>query len=138
MKKQIIENLYKAWNQDDPRLFDELISESYTIFSDPGDNWEGQTLNKDAYKIRVQYSRKTFPDLVFSISQLIHEQDRVAVIWSAEGTHLGDLPGIPATKKRLTFSGQTVYSIRDGKVSGHWQTIDRLGFYQLLQARLLD
>ncbi|QDK39400.1 ester cyclase [Bdellovibrio sp. NC01] len=129
MNKKLIENLYQAWNQDDPKKFDDLISEWYTIFSDPGDGWEGKTLDKDTYKTRVQFSRKAFPDLKFSVSQLIEEGDRVAVVWSAEGTQLGDLPGIPATKKKLTFAGQTVYQIKNGKVSGHWQTMDRLGLF---------
>jgi predicted ester cyclase len=65
--------------------------------------------------------------------QLIHERDRVAVIWKASGTHLGDPRGLPVTGKRLSFSGQTFYLIENGKAAGHWQTIDRLGFIQQLQ-----
>lgn len=65
--------------------------------------------------------------------QMIHEHDRVAVIWKASGTHVGDLNGLPATGKKLGFSGQTFYLIEKGKAAGHWQTIDRLGFIQQLQ-----
>jgi len=133
MGSDLIRRLYVIWSQDDLTSLDFLIAERYTIFSDPGDAWEGQTLDRGAYRNRLRYSRQAFPDLVFEIMQLIHERDRVAVIWKAAGTHLGDLRGLPATGKRLSFSGQTFYLIEDGKAAGHWQTIDRLGFIQQLQ-----
>lgn len=135
MGSDVIRRLYQTWSQDDLTGLDSLIAEKYTIFSDPGDAWEGQTLDRATYRKRLLVSRRAFPDLVFEIMQLIQENDRVAVIWRATGTHLGDLRGIPATGKRLSFSGQTFYLIENGKAAGHWQVIDRLGFIQQLQGR---
>ena len=133
MASSVIRKLYETWSQDDLTSLDSLIAEQYTVFSDPGDAWEGQILDRDTYRRRLLHSRKAFPDLVFEIIQLIHENDRVAVIWKARGTHLGDLRGIPATGKRLSFSGQTFYLIENGKAAGHWQIVDRLGFMEQLQ-----
>ena len=133
MGSDLIGRLYESWSQDDLTDLDALIAEKYTIFSDPGDAWEGQTLDRGSYRNRLLYSRRAFPDLLFEIIQSIHERDRVAVIWKASGTHLGDLPGLPATGKRLSFSGQTFYLIENGRAAGHWQIIDRLGFIQQLQ-----
>ena len=133
MGTELIRRLYETWSQDDLTSLDSLIAARYSIFSDPGDAWEGQTLDRATYRTRLLHSRKAFPDLVFEIAQLIHEQDRVAAIWKASGTHLGDLPGLPATGKKLSFAGQTFYLIENGKAAGHWQTIDRLGFIQQLQ-----
>ena len=133
MASDLIRRLYETWSKDDFWELDSLIAEKYTIFSDPGDAWEGQTLDLGTYRNRLLYSRWAFPDLVFDVMQLIAERDRVAVIWKASGTHLGDLRGLPATGKRLGFSGQTLYLIQDGKAAGHWQVIDRLGFIQQLQ-----
>lgn len=133
MGSDSIRRLYETWSQDDLTGLDSLVAERYTIFSDPGDAWEGQTLDRNTYRNRLLYSRRAFPDLVFEITQLIHERDRVAVIWNAGGTHSGDLRGVPATGKRLSFSGQTFYLIENGKAAGHWQIIDRLGLIQQLQ-----
>jgi len=133
MASDLIRRLYETWSKDDFSELDSLIAEKYTIFSDPGDAWEGQTLDLGTYRNRLLYSRRAFPDLVFDVMQIIAERDRVAVIWKASGTHLGDLRGLPATGKRLGFSGQTFYLIQDGKAAGHWQVIDRLGFIQQLQ-----
>jgi steroid delta-isomerase-like uncharacterized protein len=133
VSSELIQRLYETWNQDDITGLGSLIAESYTIFSDPGDAWEGQILNLDMYRRRLLHSRRAFPDLIFEIVQSIQGDDRVAVMWKASGMHLGDLPGLPASGKRLEFSGQTFYLIEHGKAAGHWQTIDRLGFIQQLQ-----
>jgi predicted ester cyclase len=86
------------------------------------------------YCERVKYSRTGFPDLIFAIHDLIATEQRVCVRWSAEGTHAGDLVGLPATGKRLRFTGQTIYDIAGEQVAGHWQVVDRLGFFQQLRA----
>jgi steroid delta-isomerase-like uncharacterized protein len=135
MGSDLIRRLYETWSQDDLSSLDFLIAERYTIFSDPGDSWEGQTMDLATYRKRLLHSRNAFPDLVFEIMQAIHERDRVAVIWKASGTHLGDLHGLPATGKRLSFSGQSFYLVVNGRAAGHWQTIDRLGFIQQLTGR---
>lgn len=55
------------------------------------------------------------------------------VRWSATGMHHPDLPGFPRSGKRLVFAGQTVYEVKDGRIRGHWQVVDRLGFAEQLR-----
>lgn len=129
--KSIVEKLYDLiWSEGDVSLISNLVAPSYTIHSDPGDGWEGKTIDRETYKTRLMYSRSAFPDLKFTIHKIIGEGNLVAVIWSAQGTHQGDLSGLPATGKKVMFQGQTFYEVKDGMVQGHWQAIDRLGFIQ--------
>lgn len=131
MSKLTVENLYfKIWNKGEFNLLKDIVAESYTIFDDPGDAWEGKSLNHEEYEKRVMYTRAAFPNIQFELFELISENEFVAVRWKATGTHLGDLHGLPATGKKLSFSGQTFYKIKEGRVCGHWQMMDRLGFYQ--------
>jgi steroid delta-isomerase-like uncharacterized protein len=122
-----------VWSAGDLYAVERLVAPRYVIHSDPGDQWEGQTLDHATYRERVKYSRTGFPDLTFIIHDLIATESRVCVRWTAEGTHLGDLAGLPATGRRLRFSGQTIYEIVGGRVAGHWQVVDRLGFLQQLR-----
>ncbi|QEL17099.1 ester cyclase [Limnoglobus roseus] len=122
-----------VWNAGDLSAVERLVALQYVIHSDPGDQWEGRTLDRDTYRERVTYSRTAFPDLLFTLHDVISTNRRVAVRWTAEGTQAGDLIGLPATGKRLRFAGQTIYDIVDGQVAGHWQVIDRLGFVQQLR-----
>jgi steroid delta-isomerase-like uncharacterized protein len=123
-----------VWTAGELSAVDRLVAPRYVIHSDPGDPWEGQALDRATYRERVRYSRTGFPDLRFSIHDLIAAEHRVCVRWDAEGTHAGDLVGLPATGRRLRFAGQTIYAIAGQQVAGHWQVVDRLGFLQQLRA----
>lgn len=130
----MISELYgRVWSAGDYSAISRLIAPGYTIHSDPGDAWEGQTLDRDGYVERVDYSRVAFPDLRFEMHDLVAAGDRVAVRWSAAGTQRGGLPGVPASGRRLRFSGQTMYELRNQQIAGHWQVVDRLGFVQQLR-----
>lgn len=132
--ESVVRDLHSVvWNKGDYSAIERLVAPNYTIHSDPGDQWEGRILNRATYQERVQYSRTGFPDLVFTIHEIIAAKGRVVVRWSAVGTQLGPLRDLPATKKRLTFGGQTIYEMHNGQVAGHWQTVDRLGFIQQLR-----
>ena len=41
----------------------------------------------------------------------------------------------PASGKRVTMSGITVYYFEGERISGHWQAVDRLGVFQQLSGR---
>jgi predicted ester cyclase len=123
----------QVWSCGDYGAIERLVAPRYVIHSDPGDPWEGQSLDRMGYKERVQYSRHAFPDLVFSSDEVVAAGDRAAVRWRAEGKHSGNLRGLPATGKRLRFAGQTMYEMKDGQVAGHWQVVDRLGFVEQLR-----
>lgn len=123
----------QVWNKGNLDLVDQLIAPQYTIHHDPGDPWEGQSLNWEGYKQRVLYSRNAFPDLCFNIKGFVATEDRVAINWILTGTHRGDLADIPASGKTISISGLTIYYFRNGKLSGHWQVIDRLAFLAQLE-----
>lgn len=125
--------LTDIWSNGDVEACDRYIAARYTIQHDPGDPWDKCELDLAGYKERVILSRAPFPDQVFTIQELIGEGQKVVVSWLWSATHKGDLPGFPATGRRISMSGITVYSFEDGRLSGHWQVTDRLGV--LMQLR---
>lgn len=124
--------LDRVWSSGELEAVDEFVADTYVIRNDPGDPWDGQTLTREGFKDRLIRSRAMAPDQIFSPVEMIEEQDRIAVSWRWEGTHLGDIPGIPATGRRIAMTGITIYSFDGNRLSGHWQLADRLGVYQQL------
>ena len=118
----------ELWNSGNFEKSGDLVAESYEIKHDPGDPWEGQTLDINGFNKRIMYSRNAFPDLRFDIQEMVSEGNKVAASWIMSGTHQGDLPDLPATGRSFAISGMTIYDFKDGKVCAHYQAFDRLGF----------
>ncbi len=125
--------LTEVWSNGDIAACDRYIAAKYTVLHDPGDPWDKCELDLAGYKERVALSRAPFPDQAFTIQELVGEDQKVVVSWLWSATHKGDIPGFPATGKRINMSGITVYSFEEGRLTGHWQVTDRLGVYSQLR-----
>jgi len=73
-----------------------------------------------------------FPDLQFTVEDMIAEGDKVASRITARGTHKGDFQGIPATGKQVMQTGIDILRIAGGKVVERWGQFDDLGMLQQL------
>jgi predicted ester cyclase len=123
-----------VWSNGDVERCEVYIAETYTIHPDPGDPWDGQSLELAGFKTRVRLSRAPFPDQKFQILEMFADKMKVIVTWNWMATHVGDLPNFPATGKSMSMSVATVYCFNDAaKITGHWQVADGLGIYQQLQ-----
>lgn len=113
---------------------DRFIANQYSIVHDPGDPWEGKTLDREGFKERVVVSRHPFPDQRFDVQECFENDRGVAVTWLWSATHRGNVAGFEPTGKRLSMSGATVYLFdEENRISGHWQVTDRLGIFRQLQ-----
>jgi steroid delta-isomerase-like uncharacterized protein len=133
-KHQLTEFIQHVWDEGDVDAAGNYVAEAYTIHHDPGDPWEGKTLDLRSFKERVRQSRAPFPDQKFGIQGLFADGDGVAMTWLWRGSHLEEIAGFPATGRTIHMSGATIYMF-DGqhRLTGHWQISDRLGVFQQLQ-----
>ena len=81
-----------------------------------------------AFRKVMENFRSAFPDSDLHIEEEIAEDDKVVIRWSFSGTHQGSLLGIPATGKKVKWTGITIYQIVDGKVMEEKGEEDFLGF----------
>src|SRR5271156_3651729 len=74
----------------------------------------------------------SFPDLYFTIEDMVAEEDRVAYRYSVRGTHQGDFMGIAPTGKQFAVTGIHIYRFGDGKLQEEWENWDTLGLLRQL------
>ena len=122
----------RVWTAGEVDAVDEYLAAAYTIYSDPGDPWEGQTLDVQAFKQRLTSSRSPFQDLRFELEEFVEEGNRVAIGWTMRGTNTGSFGGGAATGRVIAVRGLTVYYFADGRIIGHRQVVDRLTVAQQL------
>ena len=69
--------IQEVWSEGNVDEADKYLAPSYRIHHDPGDPWDGQTLDLEGYKERVRKSRAPFPDQRFAVNELVSGPDRV-------------------------------------------------------------
>ena len=76
------------------------------------------------------------PDFHTEIKDLVAEGDKVVARVLMTGTHTGNFYGIPATGKRVEFTGVYIARIENGKIVEHWGEEDSYGLLLQLGMRL--
>ena len=85
-----------------------------------------------AYAATVTGLRTGFPDLRFTVEDVVAEADRVAIRWTWHGTHSGPFAGLTPSGKSVTNSGIAIYQLANHKIIRVWFETDRLGALQQL------
>ena len=92
----------------------------------------GQAPGLEGAKRKWAMYLTAIPDLRVTIEDLVAEGDKVAVRRSYEGTHQGELLGIPAAGKQLQVGSISIFRLVDGKIAENWEQLDRLALLQQL------
>jgi steroid delta-isomerase-like uncharacterized protein len=73
-----------------------------------------------------------FPDLHFTVEDLIAEGDKVVARWTVYGTHQGASLGMPPTGKQMSMPGISVLRFDGSKATETWVIYDQLNMLQQL------
>lgn len=65
---------------------------------------------------RIESYLRAFPDLHLARDETIVQGDRVALLWTARGTHEGELMHIPPTGRKVVVRGVSWLTLREGKI----------------------
>ena len=122
----------EVWNKGNLTVLNEIIAKDH-VNSGPG-SIPGLPTGPEGTKQLVTVYRNAFPDVHFTIDEQIAEGDKVVTRWTAQGTHQGELAGLPATGKSSTVTGIAVDRIVNGKIAESWGIFDEFGMMQQLGA----
>ncbi|MGD9614331.1 MAG: ester cyclase [Alphaproteobacteria bacterium] len=114
----------EVWNQGREETIDELLAPD-AVGHDLGGAGQAH-IGPAAFKPFWSQLRGAFPDIRFSIEDVVAEGDRVAARWTATMTHRGDGLGIAATHKSLTLTGMIFLRIEGGRIREGWNNWDQL------------
>jgi steroid delta-isomerase-like uncharacterized protein len=118
-----------AWEQGDLALLDELLAPDYVNHTPATPDLP---TDPEGVKGVVSMFRGGIPDLKVVIEDMIAEGDKVATRYTLEGTHEGELFGVPPTGQRLSIKSMTVERVSEGKIRDHWRVTDSLEMMQQL------
>ena len=82
--------------------------------------------NRDGVKMFLGMLISAFPDLKVTVDDMISDGDKVVLRSTWMGTHEGEFMGIPATGKKVTYSGIDILKFTGDLVSEHWGLSDSM------------
>jgi steroid delta-isomerase-like uncharacterized protein len=110
----LVQRLLGMMNSHNFKLVPEIYAEDYC-----GTDMASHSRHNGPVQVARALERvcRAFPDLTFSIEQTIFENDRVALYWTARGTHQGTLFNIPATGRPVLVNGVSMMRVADDKIA---------------------
>lgn len=127
--KAVIRRLFdEDLNTDNRDIADEIIHPTFYDHTNPPGMREGI----EGHKQIVALFRRSFPNVTWTILDMIAEGDRVAVRLIMRGRHEGEFFGIPPTGRDIEVKGVHVMRVQDGKVAEHWGTDDEISMMRQL------
>jgi steroid delta-isomerase-like uncharacterized protein len=126
--------LVQAFIQD---LFTDGDLDAVDRYLDPGfvnhdAPFPGAPDGPDGMRLAASVYRQALPDWHSDVEHVIAEGDLVVEVFTASGTHHGELMGVPGTGKTITLRGINIFRIEDGRITERWGRLDQLGVLQQL------
>ena len=115
-------------NQGNMAVVNEIFASNY-VYHEPA---MGDLLGPEGLKQAVLAYRTAYPDLYFTVEDMLTEGDIVVTRWTAAGTQHGELMGIPPTGLKTTTVGINFARYQDGKAVEKWSNWDVIGLTQQL------
>jgi steroid delta-isomerase-like uncharacterized protein len=111
--KAVVHRWFEAFNRGHLTAADELFAPNF-VGHEPYYYRLGPPLGPEGVKQASVAFRAAFPDVCFTIEDLIAEADKVVVRWTWRGTHQGEFLRRPATGRRVTVAGIDLFRIAAG------------------------
>jgi predicted ester cyclase len=122
----------EVFNNNNFGLIDELYATDFVEHTPQ----PGVPPTREGLKQTAMALKKAFPDLRYTIEDVVEGGDRIVHRLTASGTMKGDFAGMPATGKHATWTEFHMGRVVNGRVTEHWGVIDQLSM--LIQLGVIE
>ena len=121
--KATIRRFIDGWNNRDWAAVLDTVNDNFVDHA----ALPGTSPGKDGIVPGLELFCRAFPDLHFTIENLIAEGDKLAGYGVLTGTNQGEMFGIPPTGKSIRVESLDLVRFENGKQSEHWGLFDQMG-----------
>ena len=130
--KELMNKFETMINTADEELAKELVASDAPFYTpaSPKPLYGGK-----GYLSVVYWMRKGFSDVQWHITDMVADEDKVAVKWDLTGTHDGDFMGIAPTNKKISVCVMNFYYFNDeGQVTNDIAAEGMIGILRGIEA----
>jgi steroid delta-isomerase-like uncharacterized protein len=129
--KLVMKRFVEFINTGSEQLAGELISPD-AIFYVPG---QPEPMRGPAgYLAIIGMMRGGFPDIQWTLEDIVAEGDKVAARFTMRGTHQGNFFGVPPSGKPIKVQAMNFYRFTNGQIVEEYGQPDMLGLLQQIGA----
>ncbi len=128
-KKQLVKTFVELMTTHQSQNFGQVLAEDY--YQHNPDVKQGLA----GIQERTKQFESVFADVAVTIEDIVAEEDKVVARFIWTGTHIGEFLGIPATHKKVSWSGTDWWRIENGKLAEHWDNVEWASLMQQLTAK---
>lgn len=122
--KEKIRIFYETFNQNDPKLLDQIIAEDWVHIPEA----PGEEPGREGFKKQIPGFAATFGDGKLVIEDIVQEGNKVAVRSTYTAKQIGPFAGFPAKGREFTIMTIDIHEFnKDGMVQTTWHLEDWLG-----------
>ncbi len=119
----------EVFNNGSLDLVDELFASDYIEHQPVPPGWPS---GLEGFKMFATMLQSAFPDVRYTVENVLAEGDLAAGHVTVRGTHQGGFLGIAPTGREVTWTETHVGRFEDGKLVEHWGDSDDLGLMRQL------
>ncbi len=129
--KLIMHRFTEFINSASEKLATQLVSPN-AVFHAPG---RPEPMRGPAgYLAVIGMMRGGFPDVQWTLEEMVAEGDKVAARFTMRGTHQGNFFGVPATGRKIEVKAMNFYRFSEGQIVEEHGQPDLLGLMQQIGA----
>lgn len=124
----VIREIEEVWNSGgNLDVLDELVADDF-VYHSPMMDMD----SREEYREMAEEVRTIFSDIEMDVEDIIATDEKVAVRYTARGTHTGEMMDIEPTNERIEMTGVYFDRIEDGKIRERYDVADELGMFAQL------
>ncbi len=120
---KLVHAYYEAWGRGEVEALDKYCTQDFVGH----DLAIGPDFDLDGLKQRLTTLRQGLDQRITSEDWLA-DRDLVAFRWRSDATFTGELMGLQPTGRRITWTGITIYRIRENRIAELWHQWDNMRF----------
>lgn len=118
--KAAVRKMYDAINAGNISALGDTMTDDFADHEE----MPGMTPNKEGVIQFFNGIRAAFQGFRMDVDTILAEGDRVSVLATASGKHVGEFFGVPGTGKDVSVPLADFFRVEGGKVKEHWGVMD--------------
>ncbi len=115
--KDLIERFYnEVWNTGDEMVAREILHTDFVFRGSLGPEHHGP----DGFIEYLRAVRRSLPDFICNIQDIITEENRAVAKMEFVGTHGGEFYGVAATGKQIVWAGAAFFTTDGRQITDLW------------------